>query len=141
MLKASWILIADGSQARLMQQNQDGSLVLLESFENQSARREPHELESDKSGQASPGKTFEHTDPQRHAQETFAHDLAKMLHDRQNDFDKLTLVAGPKTLGHIRHNLTAQVRQKIQLEVDRDWTDVTLHDLPERLQKVADTSK
>lgn len=129
------ILIADGSRARLISQDPDGHLVELHSWDSQRSRKEPHELESDRSGQAGHGKTMGHPDPQRRAKFLFASRIADDLKAKIPDFDRLILVATPRTLGDLRGELDDQILAKVQLQIDRDWTHVSLHDLPEHLGK------
>lgn len=137
MFLRNWILVADGSRARLIQASSDGLLHNLESFDDQRGRREPHELESDRSGQAAPGHSFEHTDPQRHAQQRFARHVAEIVNARQQDFDQLTLIAAPKTLGDLRHYLDRAVSEKVNLEINHDLTHLSLHELSVRLKSAA----
>lgn len=75
----TFILIADGSRARLLSQDLSGHLVELHSWDSQGSRREPHDLESDRSGQAGRGKEMEHADPQHRAKFLFASRLAEEL--------------------------------------------------------------
>ena len=128
MLLRNWILVADGSQARLLQQAADHSLHLLDSWDDPRGRQQ---------FRWAPGDTFEHSDPQRHAQQEFARRLAETLNQRESEYFNLILVAAPRTLGDLRRCLEERVRQKVHLQIDRDWTHVSLHELPERLQKMA----
>lgn len=129
------ILIADGSRARLLSQDQRGHLLELHSWSSQRSRQEPHEVESDRRGQGGPGKTLENSDPQRRAKLFFASRVAKDLKDRISGFDHLILVAAPKTLGDLRAELDDQILAKVELQIDSDWTHVSLHELPEHLEK------
>lgn len=134
MLK-SYVLISDGGRARLLQQSEDGSLHEMESWDHKKGRREPHELETDRAGQGMPGHTFEHEDPQRHAQQRFAHHLAGTLKLRLNEYDNLVVVAPPKMLGMLRHEFDKEVHQKVHTEIGHDWTHLSLHEVQPLLQK------
>lgn len=141
MTKNKLILIADGSRARLLSQDQSGHLVELQSWDSQRSRQEPHEVESDRSGQAGPGKTFEHSDPQRRAKFLFASRVAKDMKEKISSFDHLILVAAPKTLGDLRTELDDQILAKVEMQIDRDWTHISLHDLPEHLEKAVSAKR
>lgn len=129
------ILIADGSRARLLSQDPGGHLLELHSWDSQRSRQEPHDLESDRSGQAGPGKTMEHGDPQRRAKFLFASRVAEDLKTNMPDFDRMILVAAPKTLGDLRGELDDKILAKVEMQIDRDWTHFSLHELPEHLEK------
>jgi protein required for attachment to host cells len=137
MLLSNWILVADGSRARLLQQQTDGQLVVLHEWDSPPARKHPGQLESDRSGQAAPGHTLEHSDPQFRHQRTFARDLAEYLNKHQEEYENLVLIAAPKTLGALRDDLNERVQRKVSLESSRDWTHLPLHELPERIQQLA----
>ena len=51
-------------------------------------------------------------------------------------FDKLVLVAAPKTLGDLRDLLPDPVKAKVVAEIDKDLTKVPLHELPKHLDSV-----
>jgi len=137
MLLDSWVLIADGSRARLLQQATDGGLQVLREWDEPAARRHPGQLESDRSGQAAPGHTLEHSDPQYTRQRSFARELAEYLNQHQEHFDNLIVVAAAKTLGALRDDINPRVARKISQETSADWTNLPLHELPGRLQQLA----
>jgi len=137
MLLSSWVLVADGSRARLLQQATDGHLEVLQEWDSPAARQHPGQLESDRSGQAAPGHSLEHSDPQLSRQRTFARELAEYLNKHQEQFENLILVAAPKTLGALRDQLNERARRKISLESSSDWTHLPLHELPGRIQHLA----
>ena len=78
------------------------------------------------------------TDPQRYAKYAFARELAERLEEAAHGhrFDRLVLVAAPKTLGDLRELLPDPVKTKVVAEIDKDLTGVPLRDLPKHLEAV-----
>lgn len=143
-MPTTWILIADGAKARVVAQDK-------ESRRYQPAFEEAHfgttaqskEIASDR-----PGRSFDSagegrhamepgTDPQRHAEFSFARDLSDRLAKAagRNEFDRLILVAAPRTLGDLRQLLPDNVRDRIKVELDKDLTNVPDRDLGKHLDQ------
>ncbi len=113
MTSNNLILIADGSRARLLSQDQRGHLMDLHSWRGQS-------------------------DGQAGAQEAgslFVGRVAEDLKQRIPDLDRLILVAAPKTLVDLRAELDDQILAKVEMQIDRDWTHLSLDELPDHLDK------
>lgn len=55
---------------------------------------------------------------------------------RQDAFDRLVLIADPKTLGKIRQCLSEAVNQKINATLDKDLTHLNKQQLTEYLDKI-----
>lgn len=134
MTRDTMILIADGSRARLLSQDQAGKLTELDSWDAKHPNRAAQESDDGDSGQGN-AKGFEQASPERHDKVVFAHRLASDLKARVQEFDKMILVASPKTLGDLRAELDDQILAKIEVQIDRDFTHFSLHDLPEHLEK------
>jgi len=138
----TWILVADGSQARLFCNDGPGRGVAPLSDDLLTGCNLPgREIMSDR-----PGRTFDSTGQGRHAKEPrtnprevekrrFAHTLAAMLEDglNQGRFDCLVLVAPPRALGQLRDELSESVRDKISAELAKDLTHTPEHKPPEHL--------
>lgn len=129
MTRDKMILIADGSRARLLSQDQLGKLTEIDSWD----AKHPHRVAQEED--AGQSRTFEQASPERHDKEVFAHRLASDLKARIPEFDTMILVASPKTLGDLRAELDDQILAKIELQIDRDFTHFSLHDLPDHLEK------
>ena len=141
----TWILVADGSQARLFCNDGPGRGVAPLSDDlltgcNLAGR----EIMSDR-----PGRTFDSVGQGRHAKEPrtdprevekrrFAHTLAAMLEDglKQGRFDCLVLVAPPKALGQLRDQLSKSLRDRVSAELAKDLMQTPLHELPEHLGRI-----
>ena len=141
----TWILVADGSQARLFRSDGPGRGVAPLSDDLLTGCNLPgREIMSDR-----PGRTFDSAGQGRHAMEPrtdprevekrrFAHTLAAMLEDRLNQgrFDRLVLVAPPRALGQLRGELSKSVRDKISAELAKDLTHTPPHELSEHLGRI-----
>ena len=114
-MSARWILVADGSRARLFQEGPAGSTLMeIADFVNTEGRatnRElvtaPQGLRYGKGGAGQPHSPIGEPSEVDHATEQFAQDLIRYLeHARtENKLGGLALVAAPKFLGLLRKNM------------------------------------
>lgn len=141
----TWILIADGTRARIAINDGPGRGVrpaLDMEFHGVNAANRV--IMSDR-----PGRTFDsagqgrhamepRTDPQTHEQRSFLHDVAAYLDKaaQRGEFDRLVVVAPPKALGSLRAALSENVQSKVTGELNKDLTHVPIHDLAEHLGSV-----
>lgn len=143
-MPTTWILIADGAKARVVEQDKE-SRRYRPAFEEAhfGTTAQSREIASDR-----PGRTFDSggegrhamepsTDPQRHAKFSFARELAERLTKaaNTNEFDRLILVAAPRTLGDLRALLPDTVRGKVTVEIDKDLTNTPDQDLGKHLDE------
>lgn len=142
----TWVLIADGSKARLVRQEpagDGGGLTPLREFDG--VNRPGRDLTSDR-----PGRTFDRagerrhamqppTDPKRHEKRRFAHELAGFLDAaaKRGEYDHLILVAPPQALGDLRDELPKAVSDRLAGELAKDLTNLPVHDLPVHLAAVS----
>ena len=138
----TWILVADGSRARILKNDGPGKgLQPAVGEEFHHALPKTSELGSDR-----PGRSQESASSARHAvenpvdwhrfeKEKFAREMARVLDQANNAgaYDRLILVAPPKTLGDLRGALGSGARKKVTGELDKDLTQITLGELPEHL--------
>jgi protein required for attachment to host cells len=147
MTTTTWVLIADGARARLLAQDKpfDHLKPALEQEEFTGSTAQSKEIGSDRPGRSfdSSGLGGRHamappTDPQRYAKFAFARELAERLEEAAHAgrFDRLVLVAAPKTLGDLRELLPGPVKAKVVAEIDKDLTHVPMRDLPKHLASV-----
>ena len=127
----TWILIADGARARILEQLGSGhELTAVDGMVYHGDHAATHDLVSDREGRSfsshGPGRSaYEpHTDPHRDLKAKFAHQLADMLADglERNSYDHLVIVASPVTLGDLRTAISEHVRAKIVGEIAQDLT-------------------
>jgi protein required for attachment to host cells len=127
----TWILIADGARARILQNSGPGKglhAVAGAVFEGDHAAT--HDIMSDRTGRtfSSTGPARSgieaHSDPHRELKRTFAHRLADALADgwHKGAYDRLIIVAAPSALGDLRAALAKEVSAKVTAEVAKDLT-------------------
>jgi len=129
----TWILVADGSRARILEVLGRGKEVHMVSGSNAALDNPP----SHEQGRDKPARVYESVGDTRHAVEPrhdphraletiFAGQLGAMLanYAKSRPFDQLVLVAPPAMLGDLRKFLEPHVRDKIIAEIDKDLTKV-----------------
>jgi protein required for attachment to host cells len=152
-MPTTWILIADGARARLLEQDPKSRTFKPTSERDfVGTRAQSKEIASDR-----PGRTFDSagrgqsgdatahgrhamepgTDPQRHAEYEFARELSEHLEKAANEhrFEVLILVAAPQILGDLRGLLPKTVHEKIAAEINKDLTKIPARDLGKHLDQ------
>ena len=141
----TWVVVADAARARIFLNSGPGKgLVSVEGegLENEITR-------TNEAGTDRPGRVHDRVGPGRHAmapradwhqqqKESFAHDLATRLTEAglRGDYDRLVLVAPPKTLGSLRQGLGKAAAEKVTGELANDLTHLTPRDLPKHLDNL-----
>jgi protein required for attachment to host cells len=134
----TWLVIADGVQARVVAKTGvNAPLVTVSTHADPEARLPSHLLGSDR-----PGHTQESATSARHAIEpkydlhrerkrAFANTIADLVNraGEEKKFDRLILIAPPRTLGDLRRRLGAASRTKLAGELAKDLTKVANGDL------------
>ena len=139
----TWILVCDGAKGRIFLNSGPGKGL---SAVNRAQYQSDHAKTSD-IGSERPGRTHERANSARHAMEPrvdwhefekkeFAKSLAGILDKAagENAFDRLVLVAPPKTLGELRTCLGAQAAKRIHGEIGKDLTQMAEHELQPYLE-------
>lgn len=143
MARPTWILVADGSRARLFEQERpdDGRLVPLQSWTNPALRLRAESLAFRNLGRASKGHTgtvsFEpRTSLKEREHDRFAHEMAQHLADgvRGGRCDALVLIASNSMLGAIRQALPAQAAKRVQWSAAVDLTRLEGRELLQRIE-------
>jgi protein required for attachment to host cells len=144
----TWLLVCDASSARLFSsRGRQAPLNLLREFDHPAGHATNHELTTDKPGRvqqsAGPNKGSSsamepHTSPKTVEQRHFAHDLADALHKGLGEgaYQHLVLVAPPHFLGLLRAVLDQQVEKQVRMSMDKDYTQLDVRELGERLAPV-----
>jgi protein required for attachment to host cells len=143
--KRTWVLIADGGRARILEN--DGPGHGLKAVEGMTFSRDlppTHELVRDRQP-----RSYESTghmrhpievgeDPHRKQKAKFAAELASVLdrHAADKSFDRLVIVAPAKALGDLRSAFTDQVRRLVYNEVIMDLTKTPNEDVAAHLDGV-----
>lgn len=141
----TWILVADGGRARILEAAGRGKGVHLVSGLEASLDNPPSHLQ----GRDRPGRVHESVGYTRHAVEPkqdphrvmeadFASQLAETLgnYAASKSFDRLVLVAPPTMLGELRKALPPDAREKVAAEIDKDLTHVGDDDIPSHIEDV-----
>lgn len=142
--KTTWILIADGSKARLLERvGANAALVPASNkcFSESEAREPTREIGADR-----PGRVHESADTTRHAmeprvdwhryaKEQFARSVADALEEAvlKKKYEELVLVAPPQTLGDLRASLGQHARSLVTAEVAKDLTNTADHEIAAHL--------
>lgn len=139
----TWIVIADGARARVMQNDGPGKGVhAVQSMMFEGDHSSSSEIMADK-----PGRAFDSVGNARHAMEASAdaHDglktqfvkqVASALEDRLDAYNRLILVAPPQALGLLRKALPAAVSGKVTGELGKDLTQLPNDELPSHLSNL-----
>jgi protein required for attachment to host cells len=124
----TWILIADGSRAKIFQAAAKGKIQMKSELSS------PH-LPSRDMASDRPGRAFDSTgqarhamqppsDPHEKAESDFLRSLAKQLEEsrQKKEFDKLVVVAAPRALGTLRGIFPGPLASAVTREVAHDLT-------------------
>ncbi len=141
-MERTWIVVCDASHCRFFLKRQAShEWVKFEEFEYSVGREKGLEIATDRPGRrADVGPNHRsgvgpQTDPREYEELRFAHTISKMITDayNQNAFERLILVAPPKFLGLLRYELRGPVEKAIFGTLDKDFTQFSDRDLPERV--------
>ncbi|MBL0371611.1 host attachment protein [Rhizobium sp. KVB221] len=141
---SSWIIVADGSRARILRDvalsRPNGKIP--EEMDFVSPQQPLRKIMSDKAGRAfessgTRGSAMEpHSDPIERAEYAFAESLAETLeaHLRDKAFSKLAVIAAPKMLSHLRNSFSDSVKKTVFAEVAKDLTKLPSKELQEAVR-------
>ncbi len=141
----TWIVVADGARARFLLHEGIGKGLHPALPEEMRQDLPPNrEIVTDKPGRwADAGGTGRSAlaptiDWHEFEKERFAHQVAKVLEAgrNQNLFDRLVLIAPPKTLGYLRDELNKPTRQMVYGELSKDLTHHSLAELESHIGEV-----
>lgn len=131
--KTTWILIADGTRARVLEYKGPGiGLNEVDGLEFADAHLKAQDIMADKAGRSmessSPGRSAMElpTDPVKDRHAEFLAGIVDVLDEklRQKKFDKLVVAAAPQALGQLRKALTPQLQSVVEAELDKDLTQI-----------------
>ena len=143
----TWFVIADGQRARIVRRVRTPRPRVEDVFPYQWINSELLSLDIDneglgRGGAASDAATFHSIqpgpDPRRLLKQEFAEELAEFINRgaQARHFNRLVLVAAPKTLGDIRGKLSEMARSSIVAELDKDLTHSSDDDLATRFEEL-----
>lgn len=129
----TWILIADGTQARVLENTGPGKgLKQVQGLDFSIDPLQAKDIMADRPGRAfasaGTGRSAmePRTDPAAYRETEFVKSMAEMLEKRHHhgDFDRLVIAAEPVALGTIRKALSNNVKKSVLAELDKDLTNI-----------------
>jgi protein required for attachment to host cells len=142
-VKNVWVLVCDAAKARVFEiRAGDPTWHCVDLVIHEASRSKASELVGSPSGTRSPeGGSVHHnalapaSSPKEVEKGGFAHTLATTLDRamRSARFQRWVLVAPPHFLGLMRKELTGELEKHLMKTVDKDFNDLAVHDLSERL--------
>lgn len=139
----TWVLVANASEARIFGTEKIGNpMECMKEFNHPESRDKGMDLTSDRPGHyqskgTGHGAFVESTDPKEYEAERFAAELAKELENGRtnNAYRKLVVVAAPHFHGLINSQLDEHTRAMVVNDIQKDFTDCDVNELPERLKQ------
>ena len=147
-MDTTWIVVANASRARFFQKERPDRLIEVNDMVNPKVRLSTSELEHSQIDPLSASKSRHGTAaptqpsgyepnqlPDEHQTELLARDVADFLLTalQQGQYRHLMLLASPKFLGILRQVLDEQVKATITLEINQDYTQLSMFELPGKL--------
>lgn len=139
----TWILIADGTQARVLEHTGPGKgLANVKGLDWSIPPLQSQDIDTDRPGRAhsTVGRSAMEpkTDPAQHREAEFVRNIAGALDEkaRAGAFDRLIVAAAPIALGQLRKVLSDHVRKAIVAELDKDLTNLPTPQLAKHLDGI-----
>lgn len=125
----TWVLVADGAEARLFQTAGNAPELALKQVE---LLKPKDLLDEGPSGHRPPESDEQATD-----EATFAKQLAQRLNAAalKNEYENLVLMADPQTLGQIRPQLHKETQSRLIREIAKTFTNARLQDIQDALSR------
>jgi protein required for attachment to host cells len=139
-----WVLVADSGYARIFAlRKEPAEFTEVQELISDSRHQTNRDLVSDASGRIADvrGGPSSHTmqprsDPHDQAEQAFSARLVKNLEQAANKhlFERLVIIADPKTLGRLRQNMSKNLAARISHEVNRDLVGLPPDELERRVR-------
>lgn len=142
-----YVLVADGAKMLFFRNEGDGerlnlTVVAAEQQADDRDRDIKRDLAGQKPGRPSggPGSTATETDFHQQAEDAFAAEAAERINRAAlaGEFEKLVIVASPKTLGELRQHYHKETKSRILAEIAKDLTGHPVDQIENALTKYAD---
>jgi protein required for attachment to host cells len=135
----SVILVADGRKSLFFRNEGDADFPNLRVVEKETHPNPAHhDQASDLAGRASgtTGSDMEEVDFHQQEEDRFAAQTAGMLKERvlRHEFEKLVVVAPPRTLGELRKHYHVEVARRIVAELPKDLVNTPVAEIEKILQ-------
>lgn len=136
----TWILIADGTQARVLEHAGPGKgLASIKNLEWSIPPLQTQQIDTDRSGRGAAGGVMESkTDPAQHREAEFVRSVAAVLDEKAKSgaYDRLVIAAAPIALGNLRKAISEHVKKTILAELDKDLTNLPTPQLSKHLDGI-----
>lgn len=138
----TWILIADGTQARVLEHGGPGKgLSQVDGLDWSIAPLQAQDINTDRPGRAhsTVGRSaMEKNDPAQQREDEFVKTVAGHIETqaRSGSFDRLVIAAAPIALGNLRKAMSDAVKKTVVAELDKDLTNVPTPQLAKHLDGV-----
>ncbi|WIY51750.1 host attachment protein [Devosia sp. YIM 151766] len=139
----TWILIADGNQARVFEHTGPGKgLANVQGLEWSIPPLQSQDIDTDRPGRAhsTVGRSAmePRTDSAQHREAEFMRSIANALDEKAKSgaFDRLVIAAAPIALGNLRKALSEHVKKTILAELDKDLTNTPTPQLDKHLDGI-----
>jgi protein required for attachment to host cells len=143
----TWVLIADGAQARVLENTGPGKgLKQVEGLDWSIDALQAQEIVTDRPGSKSGGGAFgggmePRTDPVEHRETQFVKSVAATLDRKQQQgaFDRLVIAAAPIALGDLRKAISPAVKKTVVAELNKDLTNLPTAQLDQHFEGIVAT--
>ena len=119
----SMVLVADGAKFLFLRNHGDADAIDLR-VEDAAQQEDAadQDLKTDAAGRKPGGHTIGEADYHAQAEERFAADAAALINRaaQSNDYERLVIVAPPKTLGALRARIEGEAAERIVAEIPKD---------------------
>lgn len=124
----TWILIADGTQARVLEHAGPGKgLVTVKGLDWSIPPLQSQDINTDGYGRGPTGGAMSSdNDSSKHREAEFVRSVAEAMEEkaRTGAFDRLVIAAAPIALGTLRKAMSDHVRKMVVAELDKDLTNL-----------------
>ena len=141
----TWILIADGTQARVLEHAGPGKgLNMVKGLDWSIPPLQSQDINADRPGRShssvGPGRSAmePRTDPAEHREAEFVRSVAEVMDNkaRSGAYDRLVIAAAPMALGNLRKAMSEHVKKTVVAELDKDLTNVPTPQLDRHLDGI-----
>ena len=140
----AWVVVADSEKALFLRNEGDEEHLHLQVVSEMEQDNPPNrEQAANRRGRMSDGgaggahrSAVADTDWHRMNKEMFAKDISDKLYElaHKGRYDKLFIAAAPLVLGEMRKELHKEVQDKLAGEIDKNLTNLPIHEIEEHLQ-------
>jgi protein required for attachment to host cells len=139
--QGDWVVVCDGKKALVLENVGDTKFLNLKTREVY----EQPDLKTHELGSAAPGRSFssvgegrsaiEQTDWHDQEEQRFLHKLAGHLDGevKAGRAKSLIMVAPPRALGVLRQAYSANLRNALRAEIDKDFVKMPVHEIEKHL--------